>query len=88
MPAVLYLKCTSNPNQFLFFNSQKQLPDPTYSKPISLRKMDNTEIVDKHGNTIHEGDYVFTRIRGGSHEGKVWQTCLVTTELLPKQFKA
>lgn len=29
------------------------------------------QTVDKHGNPIHEGDYVFTRIRGGSHEGKV-----------------
>lgn len=29
------------------------------------------QIVDKHGNPIREGDYVFTKIRGGSHEGKV-----------------
>jgi hypothetical protein len=31
-------------------------------------------IVDKYGNAIQEGDYVFTRIRGGSHEGKVRKT--------------
>ncbi|KAJ5370063.1 uncharacterized protein N7496_006155 [Penicillium cataractarum] len=36
------------------------------------------QIVDKHGNAIHEGDYVFTRIRGGSHEGKVQE--IVTDE--------
>lgn len=28
-------------------------------------------IFDKHGKVIHEGDYVFTKIRGGTHEGKV-----------------
>ena len=33
--------------------------------------MEASEIKDKHGNPIHEGDYVFTRIRGGSHEGEV-----------------
>jgi hypothetical protein len=39
----------------------------------NLNKM-SAQIVDKHGNPIHEGDYVFTRIRGGSHEGKVRRT--------------
>ncbi|KAE8323821.1 hypothetical protein BDV39DRAFT_208487 [Aspergillus sergii] len=29
------------------------------------------DVKDKHGDTIHEGDYVFTRIRGGSHQGEV-----------------
>ncbi|CAI7678457.1 unnamed protein product [Penicillium pancosmium] len=33
--------------------------------------MEHSDIDDKHGNPIHQGDYVFTRIRGGSHEGKV-----------------
>lgn len=31
-------------------------------------------IVDKYGNAIQEGDYVFTKIRGGSHEGKARKT--------------
>ncbi|KAJ5880460.1 uncharacterized protein N7473_011513 [Penicillium subrubescens] len=35
-------------------------------------------IVDKYGNAIQEGDYVFTKIRGGSHEGKVQE--IVTDE--------
>lgn len=35
--------------------------------------MEQNEVVDKHGKTIHEGDYVFTKIRGGTHEGKVCQ---------------
>ncbi|KAE8361986.1 hypothetical protein BDV27DRAFT_160211 [Aspergillus caelatus] len=29
------------------------------------------DVKDKHGDIIHEGDYVFTRIRGGSHQGEV-----------------
>ncbi|KAJ5432372.1 uncharacterized protein N7458_011528 [Penicillium daleae] len=37
-----------------------------------------THIVDKYGNAIQEGDYVFSRIRGGSHEGKVQE--IVTDE--------
>ncbi|KAJ5178838.1 hypothetical protein N7492_002048, partial [Penicillium capsulatum] len=34
-------------------------------------KMQAGDICDKHGNPIRKGDYVFTRIRGGSHEGEV-----------------
>ncbi len=26
---------------------------------------------DKHGNPIHEGDHVYTKIRGGHREGDV-----------------
>ncbi|KAJ5195413.1 uncharacterized protein N7498_008851 [Penicillium cinerascens] len=33
--------------------------------------MGHGEVLDKNGNVIHEGDYVFTRMRGGTHEGKV-----------------
>ncbi|KAJ6181192.1 hypothetical protein N7519_011653 [Penicillium mononematosum] len=33
--------------------------------------MSDNEIADKHGNIIHQGDYVATRIRGGTHEGNV-----------------
>ncbi|KAJ5799994.1 uncharacterized protein N7518_002062 [Penicillium psychrosexuale] len=29
------------------------------------------EIQDKNGNDITEGDFVYTKYRGGSHEGKV-----------------
>ena len=29
------------------------------------------EIQDKNGNDITEGDSVYTKYRGGSHEGKV-----------------
>jgi hypothetical protein len=35
--------------------------------------MGHGEVFDKHGNAIHEGDYVVTKIRGGTHEGKVSQ---------------
>ncbi|KAJ5055385.1 hypothetical protein NUH16_010948 [Penicillium rubens] len=35
--------------------------------------MSDNEIADKHGNIIHQGDYVATRIRGGTHEGNVNQ---------------
>lgn len=36
--------------------------------------MERGEVLDKNGNVIHEGDYVFTRMRGGTHEGKVsWE---------------
>jgi hypothetical protein len=33
--------------------------------------MPASKVHDKNGQEIHEGDYVFTRIRGGSHQGKV-----------------
>lgn len=29
------------------------------------------EIKDKYGNAIHQGDHVYTKIRGGRHEGEV-----------------
>lgn len=29
------------------------------------------EVKSKQGEPIHEGDHVYTRIRGGSHEGEV-----------------
>lgn len=29
------------------------------------------DIVSKNGETIQEGDHVYTRIRGGRHEGDV-----------------
>lgn len=33
--------------------------------------MDHKKVSDKNSEPIHEGDYVYTRIRGGTHEGKV-----------------
>lgn len=38
--------------------------------------MRDNEVTDKHGNVIDRGDYVSTKIRGGTHEGHVskpWQ---------------
>lgn len=29
------------------------------------------QVQDKHGNTLAEGDYVWTKYRGGSHQGQV-----------------
>ena len=40
--------------------------------------MEHGDIYDKQGNPIHQEDYVFTRIRGGTHEGKVRQ---ISTDL-------
>ncbi|KAL1881163.1 hypothetical protein VTK73DRAFT_4610 [Phialemonium thermophilum] len=36
------------------------------------------EVRDKTGKPIHEGDSVFTKFRGGAHEGEVRK--IVTTE--------
>lgn len=33
--------------------------------------MDRNNVADKNGEPIHEGDYVYTKIRGGTHEGNV-----------------
>jgi hypothetical protein len=33
--------------------------------------MSDDEVKDKNGNIIHPGDYVVTKIRGGTHEGHV-----------------
>ncbi|OJJ57776.1 hypothetical protein ASPSYDRAFT_47001 [Aspergillus sydowii CBS 593.65] len=40
--------------------------------------MPTSKIQDKNGQPIQEGDYVFTRVRGGSHQGKVQK--IVTDE--------
>lgn len=40
--------------------------------------MPTSEIRDKHGQTIHEGDHVYTPFRGGRHEGDVEK--IVTTK--------
>ncbi|KAJ6012451.1 hypothetical protein N7522_002806 [Penicillium canescens] len=39
--------------------------------PETLNIMSDKEVTDKHGNIIHPGDYVVTKIRGGTHEGQV-----------------
>jgi len=36
-----------------------------------------TEVRSKEGEQIHEGDRVWTRFRGGRHEGDVWVPYLV-----------
>ncbi|KAI3332214.1 hypothetical protein HD806DRAFT_529977 [Xylariaceae sp. AK1471] len=41
------------------------------------------EINDKHGEPIKEGDHVYTKIRGGRHEGDVDK--IVTTEAEAKE---
>jgi hypothetical protein len=33
--------------------------------------MSHNEVMDKNGNIINHGDYVVTKIRGGTHEGHV-----------------
>ncbi|CAI7629983.1 unnamed protein product [Penicillium crustosum] len=33
--------------------------------------MRDNEVTDKHGNVIDRGDYVSTKIRSGTHEGRV-----------------
>ncbi|KAJ5826837.1 hypothetical protein N7447_003600 [Penicillium robsamsonii] len=33
--------------------------------------MGDNKVTDKYGDVIHPGDYVGTRIRGGTHEGPV-----------------
>lgn len=33
---------------------------------------DSTTVKDKHGAPIQEGDHVYTRVRGGRHEGEVF----------------
>ncbi|KAL4933630.1 putative lipase [Aspergillus undulatus] len=45
--------------------------------------MPASKVQDKHGEEIKEGDYVFTRIRGGSHQGKVEK--IVTDEATAEQ---
>ncbi|KAJ6114457.1 hypothetical protein N7486_000235 [Penicillium sp. IBT 16267x] len=45
--------------------------------------MDHDNVSDKNGEPIHEGDYVYTRIRGGTHEGKVEE--IVTDEERAKE---
>ncbi|KAI8630458.1 hypothetical protein F5Y19DRAFT_483800 [Xylariaceae sp. FL1651] len=42
-----------------------------------------SEIKDKYDEPIQEGDHVYTKIRGGRHEGKVDK--IVTTEAEAKK---
>lgn len=39
-----------------------------------MRDNEHKEVTDKYGNVITHGDYVSTRIRGGTHEGRVSKT--------------
>jgi len=41
------------------------------------------QVKDKHGEPIKEGDHVYTKIRGGRHEGNVDK--IVTTEAEAKE---
>ena len=42
--------------------------------------MSSSEIKDKQGELINEGDHVWTKIRGGRHEGDVNQIVKTTEE--------
>lgn len=61
------------PYQQFAFSTSTQL-----QKLGKRRKMPTSEIRDKHGQTIHEGDHVYTPFRGGRHEGDVEK--IVTTK--------
>lgn len=52
------------------------------SSPETLNIMRDNEVTDKHGNVIDRGDYVSTKIRGGTHEGRVSKRQLVDNPLL------
>lgn len=39
-------------------------------------------VKDKNGETIYEDDFVFTRYRGGSHQGKVNSTLFLLSAVL------
>lgn len=52
------------------------------SLPETLNIMRDNEVTDKHGNVIDRGDYVSTKIRGGTHEGRVSKRQLVDNPLL------
>ena len=44
--------------------------------------MRDNEVTDKYGNVINYGDYVSTKIRGGTHEGRVSKRHLMDNTLL------
>jgi hypothetical protein len=39
------------------------------------------DIESKEGQPIHEGDHVYTKMRGGRHEGDVRRYCLRSSSL-------
>lgn len=45
-----------------------------------IANMSSSEIKDKQGETINEGDHVWTKIRGGRREGDVEQIVETTSE--------
>lgn len=44
--------------------------------------MGDNKVTDKYGNVIDYGDYVSTKIRGGTHEGRVSKRQLMDNSLL------
>lgn len=52
------------------------------SLPETLNTMRDNEVTDKYGNVINYGDYVSTKIRGGTHEGRVSKRHLMDNTLL------
>lgn len=49
---------------------------------LNLNIMDDNKVTDKYGNAIDYGDYVSTKIRGGTHEGRVSKQQLMDNSLL------
>ncbi|KZF25509.1 hypothetical protein L228DRAFT_244365 [Xylona heveae TC161] len=45
------------------------------------------EVEDKHGEAIYEGDHVYTRIRGGRHEGEVDKVVMTEEEAKEENVK-
>lgn len=49
--------------------------------PETPKIMRDNEVTDKHGNVIDRGDYVSTKIRSGTHEGRVSKRQLMDNPL-------
>lgn len=53
---------------------------PSFPKTVNI--MGDSKVTDKYGIVINRGDYVWTRIRGGTHEGHVSKPQLTDNPLL------
>lgn len=49
----------------------RSILENTYYKANSTDSNMAPQVKDENGNTIHKGDTVVTKVRGGKHEGKV-----------------
>lgn len=75
--------CLSEPGAEAIIHVAHSIIPPAH-RVMPTKKEDNGKVLSKQGEPIAEGDHVYTKIRGGRHEGDVrTQPACATSSRLP-----